>query len=85
MHSKSYVMSKHFAQYTHDFHLGIRCLWMDEKLLVPNTLGGCDLSVTLLPSWKIEYVYADRRLVIPVQLQKPCLNRGTVSEIQLNW
>ena len=31
-------MSKYYAQYTHDFHVRDGCLWMDERLVIPNTL-----------------------------------------------
>ena len=32
------AMSKYFAQYTQDFHVRDGCLWMDERLVIPNTL-----------------------------------------------
>ena len=38
LHSKIAAMSKYFAQYTQDFHVGDGCLWMDERLVIPNTL-----------------------------------------------
>ena len=38
LHSKIAAMSKYFAQYTHDFHVRDGCLWMDERLVIPNTL-----------------------------------------------
>ena len=31
-------MSKYYAQYTQDFQVKEGCLWMDEKLVVSNTL-----------------------------------------------
>ena len=31
-------MSKYYAQYTHDFHVRDGCLWMDERLVIPNAL-----------------------------------------------
>ena len=30
-------MSKDYAQYTQDFHMKDGCLWMDDKLVVPNS------------------------------------------------
>ena len=38
LHSKIAAMSKYFAQYTQDFHVRDGCLWMDERLVIPNTL-----------------------------------------------
>ena len=31
-------MSKYYAQYTQDFHVRDGCLWMDERLVIPNSL-----------------------------------------------
>ena len=38
LHSKVAAMSKYYAQYTQDFHVSDGCLWMDERLVIPNTL-----------------------------------------------
>ena len=38
LHSKVAAMSKYYAQYTQDFHVRDGCLWMDERLVIPNTL-----------------------------------------------
>ena len=38
LHSKIAAISKYFAQYTQDFHVRDGCLWMDERLVIPNTL-----------------------------------------------
>ena len=38
LHSKVAAMSKYYAQYTRDFHVRDGCLWMDERLVIPNTL-----------------------------------------------
>ena len=38
LHSKIAAMSKYFAQYTQEFHVRDGCLWMDERLVIPNTL-----------------------------------------------
>ena len=38
LHSKIAAMSKYYAQYTQDFHVRDGCLWMDERLVIPNTL-----------------------------------------------
>ena len=38
LHSKNAAMVKYFAQYTQDFHVRDGCLWMDERLVIPNTL-----------------------------------------------
>ena len=37
-HTKITAMSKYYAQYTQDFQVKNGCLWMDEKLVIPNTL-----------------------------------------------
>ena len=31
-------MSKYYAQYTQDFHVRDGCIWMDERLVIPNSL-----------------------------------------------
>ena len=38
LHTKVAAMSKYYAQYTQDFHVRDGCLWMDERLVIPNTL-----------------------------------------------
>ena len=38
LHSKVEAMSKFYAQYTQDFHVRDGYLWMDERLVIPNTL-----------------------------------------------
>ena len=38
LHSKVAAMSKYYAQYSEDFHVRDGCLWMDEGLVIPNTL-----------------------------------------------
>ena len=38
LHSKIAAMSKYYAQYTQDFYVRDGCLWMDERLVIPNTL-----------------------------------------------
>ena len=38
LHTKIATMSKYYAQNTQDFHVKDRCLWMDERLINPNTL-----------------------------------------------
>ena len=38
LHIKITAISKYFAQYTQDFHVKDGCLWMDERLVIPNTL-----------------------------------------------
>ena len=38
LHTKIAAMSKYYAQYTQDFHMKDECLWMDERLVSPNTL-----------------------------------------------
>ena len=38
LHSKVAAMSKYYAQYTQDFHERDGCLWMDERLVIPNNL-----------------------------------------------
>ena len=38
LHTKIAAMGKYYAQYTHDFHVKDGCLWMDERLVIPNTL-----------------------------------------------
>ena len=36
--TKIAAMSKYYAQYTQDFHVRDGCLWMDERLVIPNIL-----------------------------------------------
>ena len=38
LHTKVAAMNKYYAQYTQDFHVRDGCLWMDERLVIPNTL-----------------------------------------------
>ena len=38
LQSKIAAMSKYYAQYTQDFHVRDGCLWMDERLVIPNSL-----------------------------------------------
>ena len=38
LHTKIAAMSKYYAQFTQDFHVRDGCLWMDERLVIPNTL-----------------------------------------------
>ena len=38
LQSKVAAMSKYYAQYTQDFHVRDGCLWMYERLVIPNTL-----------------------------------------------
>ena len=38
LHTKIAAMSKYYAPYTQDFHVKDGCLWMDERLNLPNTL-----------------------------------------------
>ena len=38
LHSTIAAMSKYYAQYTQDFHEKDGCLWMDERLVIPNNL-----------------------------------------------
>ena len=38
LHSKIATMSKYYAEYTQDFHVRDGCLWMDERLVIPNSL-----------------------------------------------
>ena len=38
LQTKIAAMSKYYAQYTQDFHMKDECLWMDERLVIPNTL-----------------------------------------------
>ena len=38
LHTNFEAMSKYYAQYTQDFHVRDGCLWMDERLVIPNTL-----------------------------------------------
>ena len=38
LHSKIAAMSKYFGQYTQDFHARDGCLWIDVRLVIPNTL-----------------------------------------------
>ena len=38
LHTKIAAMSKYYAQNTQDFHVKDGCLWMDERLVNPNTL-----------------------------------------------
>ena len=38
LHTKITAMSIYYEQNTQDFHVKDGCLWMDEKLVIPNTL-----------------------------------------------
>ena len=38
LHTKIAAMRKYYAQYTQDFQVKDGCLWMDERLVIPNTL-----------------------------------------------
>ena len=38
LHSKIAAISKYYGQYTQDFHVRDGCLWMDERLVIPNIL-----------------------------------------------
>ena len=36
--SKIYAMIRYYAQFVNDFHIKDNCLWMEDKLVVPNSL-----------------------------------------------
>ena len=38
LYTKIAAMSKYYAQNFQDFHVKDGCLWMDERLVIPNTL-----------------------------------------------
>ena len=76
IHTKITAMSKFYAQYTQDFHVKDGCLWMDERLVIPNTL---QQQTALLPPWEVEYVRGGKRHLVAVY--GPCATEVEKKEV----
>ena len=36
--SKMYAMNRYYSQFSSDFYIRDNCIWMDDKLVIPNSL-----------------------------------------------